>query len=170
MGRVNRMVAWFFTCLGVTLVLLAALATPELAFADGASCASGCSTSCTTSCSSLCGCDTTCMSECMAGCLPACDGGCCNTYCSGNSSCMTTCCTAACGDDSNCINFCQAEASEPAGCPIPPCDGKGGCSNENSKCSIYNSFCLIDATGRANDACPACNCKLNTAGDSCQCQ
>ncbi len=122
MKKLERIVAWSLSILGIVLLILAVLITPELAFADpGSSCANSCYGSCQTTCGS----DVGCLQSCFSSCMP-------------------TCCTTACSpptEPPNCYSSCMLAA----GCPgHPPCDPNNDCvTGSPTNCGALNGDCHL---------------------------
>lgn len=88
MARLNSLASWFFTCLGITLLIVAALAAPENVFADtGSDCAAGCQTAC--------GSDPNCYNWCIANCCA----------CGTDQTCYNNCVGVACNQGNGYCKF-----------------------------------------------------------------
>jgi hypothetical protein len=148
MKRMEAVMAWFSTCLGITLLAASVLVVPGNAFADNG-------TTCAAKALSICGSN--------QGCYYYEIGYCCLTDCGNDSTCASTCCKSACGSDSTCLSNClQAQLS----CLGMTCDN--GCANQwdlNLKCDNANTSC----TKMLPASCGTCLClKQITATCSCK--
>ena len=97
MKRVQSLLAWFSTTLGVTLLGVTVLIAPEQVFADTTS---DCSAACCTGCFGGGTCDT------LASCWTTCQGNC-------------TVCAMMCGSDTTCQALCYTTARS-GQCPDDP--------------------------------------------------
>lgn len=99
MARIERMAAWFLSCLGAVLLGGSILVVPATAFADAGS-----------DCYDQCGLNTECL------------GICCYDACAGDPTCIENCCADACGGGS-CETACIGQKKN---CNVVSCEG--GCS------------------------------------------
>lgn len=151
MKRMEAVMAWLSTCLGITLLAASVLVVPGTAFADyGSVCASGCQTSC--------GSDQLCFDECITKC--------CMTDCGTDANCGLACCQSACvNGDINCLSYCYQGQNI-------TCSGNEICSNGcvqrydngNFTCTPAKTGCN---KGSVND-CGACLCV--PVGPACYCR
>jgi hypothetical protein len=143
MAKLDALLAWFFTSLGIALVGFAILIVPTDAFAsdytglcdfcanaaDPAACAADC-------CKNKAGCGNT-----------ECSNECCLKACGGDAACQAKCCQAVCGSDTDCLSSCNAVG--PAcvilcSCPIfGPCT----CSSGVANCGPTGLKCACPRTG-----------------------
>jgi hypothetical protein len=142
MGRLEAAAAWFFTNLGILLLVASILVVPDNLFADSGS-------DCVTSCQSnpyYYNCIAAC---CQSKCLPP-----------GAEPCTNDCCKSACGTDVNCFTNCSTFA---IGCEngLDYCKGFGTqalCETKPNDCwmTLKDCQCLWNN----NDTAPKCKCRV----------
>jgi hypothetical protein len=109
MARLEAVAAWFFNCLGVTLLGVSVLVVPANAFADAGGC-------------EVCIPGSEGYDQCVADCCNGSSGG-----CNGDPTCVSECCTRKCQDSQNpqsCLTACGRGVLLASSCLAPdinPC-------------------------------------------------
>lgn len=155
MSRLNSVASWFLTCVGINLLILAALAAPDKVFADA-----GCGNACFNStCATLCS-GANYQTDACQNCLYQC----CQDNCTVATD-QDSCCKTACSSwpdaqsQANCEANCMAGK---AGCKGDPCEDKVNCFFQDP-CDNLNTYCHAIA------GCAGCLCKKSKIA-GCQCQ
>jgi hypothetical protein len=197
MRWLDKVMAWSLTCVGVALLLLAALVVPESALADSGGCA-GCgawaTSQCNLACSDICNGDPACIANCQQqNCQSVGAGGqsdgpiwlyyvglCAYNYCdsTGNQDsppCYGACCAQACGGDPTCLNACQPTLAVSYNCAgNNVCGMKCIAAGRNFEVCNIDSYIRCDTAqkdGNGNYPCYTCSCLGNgPANGICACQ
>lgn len=131
MKRLEAVAAWFFTCLGITLLGCSILVVPEKAFADHWT--KDCQEACCYSCypNEECGYSNECYMSCMSACSE---------------------CASACNENQSCIDECVQKGKEK--CLLLKCEIDQKCLKQGGNCDKSNQYC--NKLGAAD--CGACIC------------